>query len=180
MITVMKEKDDFTANLFLETSGRRNLSEQKSLGKKSARLLAETNNRMAHRSERRSSCSVSFRAAKDSLLQDRRHDQHSRASNKIVPEITDICRSEQDEDERLGKERREKRGRSGNSTNKESCQKETEDDAIEYRAQNVARFDQIFDQNGERIDSDSNEIADRCQLFRRDDIMMFARALATQ
>src|SRR6059058_3264037 len=154
MITVMKEKDDFTANLFLETSGRRNLSEQKSLGKKSARLLAETNNRMAHRSERPSSCSVSFRAAKDSLLQDRRHDQHSRASNKIVPEITDIRRSEQDEDERLGKERREKRGRSGNSTNKESCQKETEDAAIEYRAQNVARFDQIFDQTGKRSDSD--------------------------
>src|SRR5437879_10781414 len=111
---------------------------------------------MAHRSERPSSCSVSFRAAKDSLLQDRRHDQHSRASNKIVPEITDIRCSEQDEDERLGKERREKHGRSSNSTNKESCQKETEDTAIEHRTQNVTCFDQIFDQTGERSHADSN------------------------
>src|SRR5207248_198124 len=108
MIAVVKEKDDVTANLFLETSGRRNLSEQKSLGKKSARLLAETNNRLAHRSERPSSCSVSFGAAKDRLLQYRRHHQHSRASNKIVPEIPDIRRSEQHEDEGLGKQRREK------------------------------------------------------------------------
>ena len=148
MITVVEEKDDFTTNLVLETPGRRNLSKQKSLGKKSARLLAETNNRVIHHSERASYCSVSFRAAKDGLLQDRRQDQHGRASNKIVPEITDIRCSEQDEDERLGKERREKHGRAGNSTNKESCQKETEDAAIEYRAQNVACFDQIFDQTG--------------------------------
>src|SRR5437667_4103437 len=118
MITVMKEKDDFTANLFLETSGRRNLSEQKSLRKKSARLVAETNNRMAHRSERPSSCSVSFRAAKDSLLQDRRHDQHSRASDQIEPEVPYIRCSEQDAHQRLRKERPEKHGRSGNAADK--------------------------------------------------------------
>ena len=74
MITVVKEKDDFSANFLLETSGGQNLSEQKSLGKKSARLLAETNNRVIHRSERASYPSGSFRAAKDSLLQDWRHD----------------------------------------------------------------------------------------------------------
>jgi hypothetical protein len=51
MIAVVKEKDDFTANLLLEAPGCRNLSEQKSLGKKSTRLLAETNNRVIHRSE---------------------------------------------------------------------------------------------------------------------------------
>jgi len=126
MIAVVKEKDNFTADLFLETPCRQNFSEQKSLGKKSARLLAEANNRVIHHSERASYCSVSFRAAKDSLLQDRGQDQHGRASNKIVPEITDIRCSEQEEDERLGKERCEKHGRSGNSTNKESRQKETE------------------------------------------------------
>ena len=52
MITIVKEKDDFSANFFLETPGRQNLSGQKPLGKKSARLLAETNNRVIHRSER--------------------------------------------------------------------------------------------------------------------------------
>ena len=94
MITVVKEKDDLTANLLLETSGRQNLSEQKSLGKKSARLLAETNNRVIHRSERASYSSGSFRAAKDSLLQDRRQDQYGGTSNKIIPEVTDIRRRE--------------------------------------------------------------------------------------
>jgi hypothetical protein len=51
MITVVKEKDDFSSDFLLEPPGRQNLSEQKSLGKKSARLLAETNNRMIHHSE---------------------------------------------------------------------------------------------------------------------------------
>ena len=97
MIAVVKEKDDFTANLLLEAPGCHNFGEQKSLGKKSARLLAETNNRMVHRSERFSYHSGRFRAAKDRLLQDRRQDQHGRASNKIVPEVADICRSEQNE-----------------------------------------------------------------------------------
>ena len=132
MIAVVKEKDDFTTNLLLETPGRQNFREQKSLGKKSARLLTKTDNRMVHRSERFSYRSGRLRAAKDSLLQDGRQDQHGRASNKIVPEITDIRCSEQKEDERLGKERCEKRGRSGNSTNKESRQKETKDAAIEH------------------------------------------------
>src|SRR4029077_10453494 len=152
MIAIVKEKDDFSANLFLETPGRQNFSEQKPLGKKSARLLAETNNRVIHRSERVSYPRRSFRAAKDSLLQDGRQDQHSRASNKIIPEVTDIRRSEQDEDKSLREERRKEHGRSGKSTNKESCQKEAEDAAIKYRAQNVACFDQIFDQTGKRCD----------------------------
>src|SRR4029453_2203602 len=120
MIAVVKEKDNFTADLFLETPCRQNFSEQKSLGKKSARLLAEANNRVIHHSERASYCSVSFRAAKDSLLQDRGQDQHGRASNKIVPEITDIRCSEQNEHERLCDERSKKHRRSGDSTNKES------------------------------------------------------------
>jgi hypothetical protein len=51
MVTVMKEKNDFSANLLLKTPGCQNLSEQESLGKKSARLLAETNNRVIHRPE---------------------------------------------------------------------------------------------------------------------------------
>jgi hypothetical protein len=51
MVTVMKEKNDFSANLLLKTPGRQNLSEQESLGKKSARLLAETDNRVIHRPE---------------------------------------------------------------------------------------------------------------------------------
>ena len=124
MITVVKEKDDLTANLLLQTSGRQNLSEQKPLGKKSARLLAETNNRAIHRSERVSDPSGSFRAAKDTLLQDGRQNQHRRASNKIIPEVTDIRRSEQNKDKPLREERRKEHGRSGKSTNKESCQKE--------------------------------------------------------
>jgi len=51
VIAVMKEKDDFSPDLFLETPRRDNLSEQKPLGKKSARLLAKTNDRLIHRSE---------------------------------------------------------------------------------------------------------------------------------
>ena len=51
MIAVVKEKDDFAANLLLETSSRHDFSDQKSLGKKSARLLAETNNRVIHASK---------------------------------------------------------------------------------------------------------------------------------
>jgi hypothetical protein len=51
VIAVVKEKNDFSPNLLLKTPGRQNLSEQESLGKKSARLLAETNNRMIHRLE---------------------------------------------------------------------------------------------------------------------------------
>jgi hypothetical protein len=51
VITVVKEKDDFSPDFLLETPGRRNLSEQKSFRKKSARLLAETNNRVIHRVE---------------------------------------------------------------------------------------------------------------------------------
>jgi hypothetical protein len=52
MIAIVKEKHDFSADLFLETPRRDNLSEQKPLGKKSARLLAETNDRVIHGSER--------------------------------------------------------------------------------------------------------------------------------
>src|SRR6059036_1238791 len=48
MIAVVKEKHDFSPNLLLKTPGRQNFSEQESLGKKSARLLAETNNRVIH------------------------------------------------------------------------------------------------------------------------------------
>jgi hypothetical protein len=51
VIAVVKEKDDFSTNFFLETPGCRDLSEQKSLRKKSARLLAETNNRVIHDAE---------------------------------------------------------------------------------------------------------------------------------
>jgi hypothetical protein len=51
VIAVMKEKDDFSPDLFLETPRRDDLSKQKPLGKKSARLLAKTNNRVIHRSE---------------------------------------------------------------------------------------------------------------------------------
>src|SRR5438046_4341258 len=118
MITIVKEKDDFSPDLFLETPGRDNLSEQKPLGKKSARLLAETNDRVIHRSERVSYPSGSLWAAKDSLLQDRRQDEHGRASNKIIPERNDIGRSEQDEDKRLRKNGREKHGRTSTTTTK--------------------------------------------------------------
>jgi hypothetical protein len=48
MVTVMKEKHNFSANLLLKPPGRQNLSEQESLGKKTARLLAETDNRVIH------------------------------------------------------------------------------------------------------------------------------------
>jgi hypothetical protein len=51
VIAVVEEKDDFSPNFLLETPSRRNLSEQKSLRKKSAWLLAETNNRVSHRAE---------------------------------------------------------------------------------------------------------------------------------
>ena len=101
MVTVMKEKNDFSPNLLLKTPGRQNLSEQESLGKKTARLLTETNNRVIHCPEPVSYPGRRFRVAKDSLLQDRRQDQHGCASNKIIPKVTDIRCSEQDEHERL-------------------------------------------------------------------------------
>jgi hypothetical protein len=49
VIAVVKEKDDFSPDFLLESSGRSDLSEQKALWKKSARLLAETNYRVIHR-----------------------------------------------------------------------------------------------------------------------------------
>src|SRR5207245_6821379 len=107
MIAVVEKKDDFSADLFLETPGCQNLSDQITLRKKSARLLAKTNNRVLHRLERVLYPSRSLRTAEDRLLQDRREDQHGRASNQIIPEVTDIGRCEQDEDECLCKERRE-------------------------------------------------------------------------
>jgi len=48
MITIVKEKDDISADFVLEPSSRQNFSEQESLWKKSARLLAETDNRLIH------------------------------------------------------------------------------------------------------------------------------------
>src|ERR1700758_4466402 len=98
MIAVVKKKDDFSANFLLETSSSLNFSNQISFRKKSARLLAETNNRMIHGSER-ASCSGGgrFHAAKDSLLQDRRDDQYGRASNEIIPQVTDTRRHEEHE-----------------------------------------------------------------------------------
>src|SRR4029453_566106 len=105
MIAVVTEKDDFSADLLLQSASGGNLSEQESLWKKSARLLAETNNRVIHGSERASYPGGHFRAAKQSLLQDRRENQYGRAPNKIIPEVTDVCRREQDEDERLRNER---------------------------------------------------------------------------
>ena len=48
MIAVVIEKNDLSADFLLETSSGENLGEQISLGKKSARLLAETNNGLMH------------------------------------------------------------------------------------------------------------------------------------
>src|SRR5436190_14731603 len=64
MIAVVKEKDDFSADLLLQAASRHDFSEQESLGKKPARLLAETNNRVIHSSERASYPGGRFRAAK--------------------------------------------------------------------------------------------------------------------
>jgi len=74
MITIVKEEDDVSADFVLEPSSRQNFSEQESLRKKSARLLAETDNRLIHGSERVSYPGGSFRVAKHGLLQDGRHD----------------------------------------------------------------------------------------------------------
>ena len=101
MIAVVIEKDDFSTDLLLEAASSRNFSEQKSLGKKSARLLTETNNRVIHRSEEPSYPSGSFSIAKDSLLQDRRENQYRGASDEIVPEITNARRAEEKEHESL-------------------------------------------------------------------------------
>src|SRR5947208_13139890 len=162
MIAVVEKKDDFSADLFLETPGCQNLSDQITLRKKSARLLAKTNNRVLHRLERVLYPSRSLRTAEDRLLQDRREDQHGRASNQIIPEVTDIGRCEQDEDECLCKERREEHGRSGSPTNEESCQKKTKNAAIEQRTQNVACFNQIFNQNENLKDPNGHKIPHNC------------------
>src|SRR5215470_14124130 len=122
MIAVVTKKDDFAADLFLQPASGCNLSEEESLGKKSTRLLAETNNRMIHGSERASYAGGRFRTAKESLLQDWRENQHGRAPDKIIPEVTDVRRREQDEHQRLCTERRKKHRGSGDSTNKKSCQ----------------------------------------------------------
>ncbi|HEU0208721.1 MAG TPA: hypothetical protein VFQ78_07055 [Candidatus Udaeobacter sp.] len=49
MVTVVKKEYDFPASILLETSRRQNLGDQISLRKKSARLLAETDDRVIHR-----------------------------------------------------------------------------------------------------------------------------------
>ena len=131
MIAVMKEKDDFSTDLLLEAASRHNFSEQEPLGKKSARLLTETNNRVIHNSMRTSYPGGNFRAAKQGLLQDRSENQYGRAPDEIIPEVPDVRRREKDEDEHLCEERRKKHRGSRNSTNKESCQEKTEDAAIE-------------------------------------------------
>src|SRR5262249_22275237 len=95
-----------------------------------------------------------------------------RTTNKIIPEITNIGCSEQDKDKRLCRERREKYRRAGCPPNKKSCQKKTENTAIEHRAQNVARFDQIFYQTCKGSDSDCDKTPRSRQRFRRDHVMV--------
>ena len=68
MIAVVKEKNDFSADLLLQSASRHDFSEQESLGKKSAGLLAETNYRVIHGSERASYPGGGFGAAKQSML----------------------------------------------------------------------------------------------------------------
>src|SRR5438105_7975557 len=109
MIAVVKEKDDFSANFLLEMSSGQNFGSQISFRKRSARLLAETDDRLIHGSERASCPGGRFRTAEDSLLQNRRHCQYGRAVDEIILEITDIRRREQDEHEGLRNERGEKR-----------------------------------------------------------------------
>src|SRR2546423_492860 len=171
MIAVVTEKDDRSPDLFLETPSGENLGDQISLGKKSARLLAETNNRAIHGA---SYLGGRFRAAKHSLLQNRRSDQYSRASNKIIPKVPDASCSEQNEHQGLRHECGEEDRRSANPTNKERRQKETKDTAVENGPQNIACFDEILDQAGKRSHPDSNQAPPRCQHLRRDDIMMVA------
>src|SRR5262245_19079572 len=137
MIAVVTEKNDFAADLLLQTAGGRNFSEQESFGKKSAGLLAETNNRMIHGPKRASYAGGSFRAAKESLLHDWRKNQYGRAPDKVIPEITDARRREQDQDQHLCDKPRKENCRSCNSTNEEGCQEKTENGAIQDRAQNV-------------------------------------------
>src|SRR5437588_12091984 len=108
MIAVVKEKDDFSANFLLEMSSGQNFGSQISFRKKSARLLAETDDRLIHGSERASCPGGRLRTAKDSLLQSRRYDQDGRPADEILTEITDIRRREQDEHEGLRNERGEK------------------------------------------------------------------------
>jgi hypothetical protein len=49
VVAVVQEKYDFPADLFLQAPRRGDLGEQKPLRKKSARLLAEANDRVIHR-----------------------------------------------------------------------------------------------------------------------------------
>jgi len=72
MIAVVTKKDDFSADLLLQPARCHNFSKQETLGEKPAGLLAETNNRVIHGSERASYAGGGFRAAKQSLLQDGR------------------------------------------------------------------------------------------------------------
>src|SRR4051794_1937634 len=145
MVAVVTEKHDHSPDLPLETPGGENLGDQISFGKKSARLLAETNNRVIHGA---SYPGGRFRAAKHSVLQNRRNDQHSRASNKIIPKISDAGCSEQNEHQGLRHECGEEDRRSANPTNKERRQKQTKDTAVENGAENIACFDEILDQAG--------------------------------
>src|SRR5450432_1124770 len=48
MIAIVKEEDDLAADLLLQPARRRNLGVEKSFGEKSARLLAEADDRLAH------------------------------------------------------------------------------------------------------------------------------------
>ena len=113
-------------------------------------------------SERVSHRNRSVGAAKESLLQDGCQDQHGGASNQIVPQVTNVRRSKQDEHERLCDQRREENRRSSDSTNKEGGQKQTKYAAVEQWAKNVSCFDQVLDQACKWSDSDGDKAPGRC------------------
>src|SRR6185437_13122265 len=107
---VMKEKDNFSANFLLQTSCGAHFSEQESLRKKSARLLAETDNWVIHHSESVSCSGGGLRIAEQSVLENWTQDENGSTANEVIPEVTDIGGSKQQKDQCLGEQSGKKYG----------------------------------------------------------------------
>ena len=162
VIAVVKKEDDLAADFLLQPSRAGDFGVEKSFRKKSARLLAETDDRRTHD------------RAKNRALKNGSEQEDGGAADEIVPEIADVQREERDEHERLRQKRSEENRRASHIAQEKRGEKKPEDAAVKNRAENVASLDQVLDQVGEGSDSNRDQTPGCGQQLRRDNVMMIA------
>ena len=96
-------------------------------------------------------------------MQDRGEDKDARAADEIVPKVTDIECEEENEHERLRDDGGKENRRAAHVAQEKRDQEKSENAAVKNGAENVAGFDQVFDQAGERRDGDRDQSPDRRQ-----------------